>query len=78
MSTKEQAYNLLETLTERQLEGFIMLFSGENNFQDKPTPKNKVNSLKGAFSKYADPDLISLEKEAWANAAADKYKNFGR
>ncbi len=77
MSTREQAYNLLETLTDRQLEGFIMLFSGGNSLQEqkKTESENKTSSLKGAFSKYADPALRALEEEAWSNAAAEKYKN---
>lgn len=30
---------------------------------------------KGFFKKYANPDLINSEKDAWKNAAADKYEN---
>lgn len=76
MSTKELAYSIFETLTEKQLEGFILLFSGNNEKSAEPRPK--AGTLKGALADCADPDLISQEKEAWANAAAEKYKNSGR
>lgn len=71
MSTKELAYSILDSLSEEQLKGFIMLFSGSG--ETRP----KAGTLKGALSEYANPDLIPLEKEAWANAAAEKYKNSG-
>lgn len=74
MSTKEHAYDLYETLTESQLERFIIMFSGENQ-QENEEHRPKAGSMKGILSEYADPDLIPLEKEAWANAAAEKYKN---
>lgn len=76
MSTKELAYSIFETLTEKQLEGFILLFSGNNEKAAEARPK--AGTLKGALADYADPNLISQEKEAWANAAAEKYKNSGR
>lgn len=75
MSTKELAYSILDSLSEEQLKGFIMLFS-ESNPADSSKPK--AETLKGALSEYANPDLIPLEKEAWANAAEEKHKNFGR
>lgn len=74
MSTKEFAYDLFETLTESQLERFIIMFSGGNP-QENEEHRPKAGSMKGILSEYADPDLIPLEKEAWANAAAEKYKN---
>lgn len=35
--------------------------------------KKKKRSALGIASKYANPDLIPLEEEAWANAVAEKY-----
>ena len=35
--------------------------------------KKKKKSAFGIASKYANPDLIPLEEEAWANAVAEKY-----
>ena len=35
----------------------------------KTTPK----SMKGALKKYANPDLIGQERNAWEMAAVEKY-----
>lgn len=32
-------------------------------------------SFRGSFSKYANPDLVSKEKHAWALAMVEKYEN---
>lgn len=76
MSTRERAYSLIDRLSEAQLEAVVEFLSifFEKNLQ----PQNNeisAESVMGIASKYADPDLISLEKEAWADAAAEKYKN---
>lgn len=63
MSTKELAYSIFETLTEKQLEGFILLFSG--NTEKTAEPRPKAGTLKGALADYADPNLISKEKAAY-------------
>ncbi|MCM1329769.1 MAG: hypothetical protein NC253_10060 [Ruminococcus sp.] len=77
MSTKELAYSIFETLTEKQLEGFILLFSGSNDETAEPRPK--AGTLKGSLADCANPDLIPFEKEAWADAAVEKYtRNFCR
>jgi hypothetical protein len=35
-----------------------------------------VNELYGIFHDVADPKKIPLEKDAWANAAVEKWKKF--
>lgn len=35
--------------------------------------REKASTLKGALSDYADPELVQNEKEAWADAAAEKH-----
>lgn len=79
MSTKELAYSILDSLSEEQLKGFIMLFSGSGETRPKAGTSKVLSaeSVAGMAAKYANPDLIPLEKEAWANAAAEKYKNSG-
>jgi len=37
------------------------------------TDEKKNKSIKGILSNYANPELISLEKEAWGKAACDKH-----
>ncbi|MDR2167673.1 MAG: hypothetical protein LBE35_07480 [Clostridiales bacterium] len=35
--------------------------------------KKKVGSSYGYFNKYANPDLVEYESEAWADAVVEKY-----
>ncbi|MEA2073640.1 MAG: hypothetical protein U9O86_08650 [Campylobacterota bacterium] len=37
-------------------------------------PVNKMTSLRGVFSKYADPSKIHLENNAWEMHVIEKYK----
>lgn len=72
MSTREIAYNLIDNMTEEQLETFFALFGGKQ-IQDNT---EKVKSVRGIFAKVANPDLIPLEKTAWEQAAAENERNF--
>lgn len=78
MSTRELAYSLIDRLSENQLNAAIELL---NTFFEPVSQKQNGGSspenVMGIAAKYANPDLIPLEKEAWADAAAEKYKNFG-
>jgi len=40
--------------------------------EDKP-PKAGLAKARGGLRKYANPDLIPFEKEAWEKAAVKKY-----
>ncbi|MCL2312239.1 MAG: hypothetical protein FWC41_07110 [Firmicutes bacterium] len=42
---------------------------------DMPMEKITPQSMKGALKEYANPDLIPLEKEAWAMHCEEKYGN---
>lgn len=79
MSTKEIVYSLIDRLNDAQLEAIMSIL---NQFSipkyNETEPRPKAGTLKGALADCANPDLILKEKEAWANAAAEKYKNFGR
>ncbi|MCM1579382.1 MAG: hypothetical protein NC078_11350 [Ruminococcus sp.] len=76
MSTRERAYNLIDKLNENQLNAVVDFL----NAFFEPIPQNSkkhlsAESVMGIAGKYANPDLIPFEKEAWANAAAEKYEN---
>jgi hypothetical protein len=50
--------------------------NGKNNISDlKKSDLEKIKSAQGILSKYANPDLIPLEKEAWAMHCEEKYGN---
>lgn len=79
MSTREMVYSLIDRLNDAQLEAIMSILNQFSIPQyNEANPRPKAGTLKGALAEYAAPDLISQEKEAWANAAAEKYKNSGR
>ncbi len=77
MSTLEKAMDLLQTIPENRLET-VYTFLQFIKFQES-RPKadaEKENGKASAFGiaqKYANPALIPLEKEAFANAMAEKH-----
>lgn len=76
MSTRELAYSLIDKLSENQLNAAVEFLNALFEMPSQKSGKEiSAESVAGIASKYADPDLIPLEKEAWANAAAEKYKN---
>lgn len=78
MSTLEKAIDLLQEMPERKLEAVYMYIRFVNSQSDNdeliPTEKKDVNSIIGIASEYANPELIPLEKEAFANAMAEKHE----
>lgn len=77
MSTLEKAIDLLQTMPENKLEAVYTYMCFVNNQMN--TEKTTINTKKSASSivgiahQYANPDLIPLEKEAFANAMAEKH-----
>ena len=53
----------------------IILMNTENvgNNTKKIKRKKEGRNLAGILHKYANPDLIAKEKDAWQNAVKDKY-----
>jgi hypothetical protein len=51
----------------------IILIPFEEEKQDASNIKKKDGSAYGYLHKYANPDLIEKEKDAWAIAVKDKY-----
>ena len=74
MSTREQAYNILENLSEEKLQAFITLFGdGTADIIPAKPARKSAASLCGIFHDVADPSLRALEKDAWEQAAAEKF-----
>lgn len=67
MSTREMAYNLIDSMTEEQILDFLKLF-GKQREQNNTA---KVKSVRGIFAQAANPHLIPLEKTAWEQAAVE-------
>lgn len=76
MSTLEKAMELLQTMPEQKVEAIYtyMCFVNTQMDTEESTPKKKnAKTIVGIAQKYANRDLIPLEKEAFANAMAEKH-----
>ena len=74
-SIKTQAIEILQEIPDEKifpiieiLKGLRLLYISPENAATKETTKNAM----GIFNKYANPDLIPLEKEAWGMAVKEK------
>ena len=68
-STLTQLFNIPASLKNRRVEVIIKLAADEK----KEVPIRK--SAKGCLSRYANPELQHMEKEAWGMAVGEKYAN---
>ena len=76
MSTLEKAINLLRDMPERKLEAvytYIQFVNTLEENEETTTHKKSASSITGIAHQYANPELIPLEKEAFANAMAEKH-----
>lgn len=76
MSTLEKTMDLLQTIPENKLEyvyTFLQFIKFQEAEQTPPVGKNRKTSAFGIAHEYANPALIPLEKEAFANAMAEKH-----
>lgn len=77
MSTLEKAIDLLQTMPENKIEAVYMYMrfvDAETDYAEPAVIKGKsANSIVGIANQYANPELIPLEKEAFANAMAEKH-----
>ena len=62
-------FNLPLSLQNRKVEVVISLADRKTS----EAPRRK--SLKGCLNKYANPKLLHMEKDAWAEAVKEKYAN---
>jgi len=74
---KEQAMELLQSIPDDKVIYIIDILRGlkglSNN--DNISEQDSAQSAMGIFNKYANTDLISMEKDAWGKAVAEKYDN---
>ena len=75
MSILEKAMDLLQTIPENRLESvytFLQFIKFQEAGQKTPGRNGKTSAF-GIAHEYANPDLIPLEKEAFANSIAEKH-----
>ena len=64
-----QLFNIPASLINRRVEVIIKLATDEN----KEVPIRK--SARGRLSRYANPELQQMEKEAWGMTVGEKHAN---
>jgi len=76
---KTQAIELLQEIPDDKvfpiveiLKGLRLLYKSKENITNEETT---IHNALGIFNKYANPDLIPLEKEAWGMAVKEKHGN---
>ena len=83
LSLKEQAIEFIKTVPDNKLVYVMDMFEGikgllDDNTQDAKQPQQaslETFSVMGIFRKYANPNLVQNEKDAWGEAVKDKYVN---
>ncbi len=76
MSALQKAMDLLQTIPENRLESvctFMQFIKFQEDRQQTLENKPGKTSAFGIAHKYANPALISLEKEAFADAMVEKH-----
>jgi len=75
---KEQAIELLQNMPDDKIVYIIDILRGLKGLAEQSEDEQdsaKPHSAMGIFSKYANPDLIQTEKDAWGKAVAEKHDN---
>lgn len=69
MSTKEMLYNIIENMTEEQMQAWLVVLGGTAS----QSSNDDVDALCGILHDAADPNLVQSEKSAWERAAVEKH-----
>jgi hypothetical protein len=74
---KEQAVEILQDIPDEKVVTVIEILKGlrvlYSQNEKSVAHDGAAASVMGIFSKYANPDLIPQEKEAWGEAVMDKH-----
>ena len=76
---KQQVVEMLQDIPDdkvihilEMIRGLMFLYNAE---RENTIIREPVSSAMGIFKEYANPDLISKEKDAWGEAVREKYAN---
>jgi len=75
---REQAIELLQSIPDDKVVYIVDILRGLKGLADHDLSEpdsTKTQSAMGIFSKYANTDLIPMEKDAWGKAVAEKHVN---
>ncbi|MCL2378968.1 MAG: hypothetical protein FWC77_07565 [Defluviitaleaceae bacterium] len=74
LALKEQAFEIIRELPQEKIPTVIAVLRGLQMLsQQEHITKSENRSAMGIFNKYANPELVSLEKDAWKNAMVGKH-----
>lgn len=68
-------YNSLTLEAKKQLYDFAFYLASKTSNVKTKEKVSDGSDFFGALHKYASPELISKEKNAWLDAAADKHRS---
>lgn len=74
-SLVQEAHQLITSVTYEKLLFVVNYLKSDMDLpQENLSPKEKsLNTVFGCFQKYAAPELVSKEKDAWTQAVKEKY-----
>ena len=74
---KDQAVRILQDITDDKVVTVIEVLKGlqalYSQSEKKPSQNETPDNVMGIFNKYANPNLIPIEKEAWGAAVREKH-----
>ena len=74
LALKEQAFKIIRELPQEKIPTVITVLRGLQMLsQQENASKSNTQSAMGIFNKYANPERIPLEKDAWKNAMVEKH-----
>ena len=69
-----QLYDTMTETAQKELYDFALYLATKTGNIRAKAKKDIDSSFFGALQKYSNPSLIDQEKDAWANAVAEKYR----
>ena len=69
-----QLYDTMTETAQKELYDFALYLATKTGNIRAKNKKEIDSSFFGALQKYSNPSLIDQEKDAWANAIAEKYR----
>ena len=73
--TREYVRGIIDTLSDEQFNKIVIILEQENLPQENgevERPKKVLTSM-GSLNKYANPEMIPFEREAFENAVVESY-----
>ena len=70
-----EIYNSLTLEAQKEVDDFAFYLASQNVNINHSQKKSDISKIFGSLQKYANPDLIQKEQEAWTEAVVEKYRS---